>query len=166
MRARGAKVTDIIVLVISAVESVQKQTIEVINLAQDLHIPIIVAINKIDRQEADVESVMFDLENAGIVTDQLGGNVICVPISALENVNINKLENKIVDLAEQRLNLMEDHSKNAQCIVIESDIEEKSGQTTASVLIMRGKLSLNDTFVCGVNEGRVKFMKDDIGRMV
>ena len=57
-----------------------------------------------------------------IESDQLGGNVICVPISALENVNINKLENKIVDLAEQRLNLMEDHSKNAQCIVIESDI--------------------------------------------
>ena len=135
-------------------------------MAQELHIPIIVAINKIDRQEADVESVMLDLENAGIVTEDLGGNVICVPISALENVNINKLESRIVDLAESRLNLMEDHSKKAQCIVIESDIEEKSGQTTASVLVMRGKLSLSDTFVCGTNEGKIKFMKDDASRMV
>ena len=84
-----------------------------IKLAQELNIPIIVAINKIDRQEADVEAVLLDLENADIVTEDLGGSVICVPISALENVNINKLEGKIVDLAESRLNLMEDHSKKA-----------------------------------------------------
>lgn len=95
LRSRGAKVTDIIILVISAVESVQKQTIEVIELARKMHVPFIVAINKIDRAEADVESVFYDLQNQGVVPEQLGGNVICVPISAKERVNLNLLKEKI-----------------------------------------------------------------------
>lgn len=90
----------------------------------------------------------------------------CVPISAKEKVNINKLEQTISALAEERLSLMENHNMKAQCIVIESNIEERSGQTTASVLVKRGKLKLNDNFVCGLHEGRIKFMKDDAGRMV
>lgn len=143
MRARGAKVTDMIILVISAVESVQRQTIEVIELATQLRIPIIVAINKIDRAEADVDMVMLDLENQGIVTEDLGGHVVCVPISAKENVNIGLLEKKITALAEKKINLMEDHTMNAQCIVIESNIDEKGGQTTATVLIKKGVLKNN-----------------------
>ena len=143
MRARGAKVTDMIILVISAVESVQRQTIEVIELATQLRIPIIVAINKIDRPEADVDMVMLDLENQGIVTEDLGGHVVCVPISAKENVNIGLLEKKITALAEKKINLMEDHTMNAQCIVIESNIDEKGGQTTATVLIKKGVLKNN-----------------------
>lgn len=166
LRARGAKVTDMIILVISAVESVQKQTIEVIELARQLHIPTIVAINKIDRAEADVESVFLDLENAGIVIEDLGGDVACVPISAKEHVNINTLEEKIVKLAEKKLNLMEDHKMPAQCIVIESNIDEKSGQTTASVLVKKGCLRVNDTFVCGTDDGKIRFMRDDSQRMV
>ena len=122
LRERGAKVTDLIILVVSAIESVQKQTIEVIELAQSMHIPTISAINKLDRAEADVESVLLDLENASVITEELGGNVSCVPISAKEVVNINKLEDKIVDLADKKINLMEDHSKRAQCIVIESNV--------------------------------------------
>ena len=109
---------------------------------------------------------MLDLENAGIQTEDLGGSVACVPISAKEGVNINKLEDKITTLADKRINLMEDHSRKGQCIVIESNIEEKGGQTTATVLVKKGKLSLNDTFVCGVDEGKVKFMRDDSKRMV
>ena len=73
MRERGAKVTDMIILVISAVESVQKQTIEVIQLVNSLRIPLVVAINKIDRPEADVENVLFDLENNGVAPEDLGG---------------------------------------------------------------------------------------------
>lgn len=73
---------------------------------------MIVAINKIDREDADVEAVMFDLENQGIVAEDLGGSVICVPISAKEKVNINLLENKIVELSEKKVNLMEDHAIN------------------------------------------------------
>jgi translation initiation factor IF-2 len=100
MRERGAKVTDMIVLVISAVESVQRQTIEVINTVNELRIPLIVAINKIDREEADVEKVLFDLEGHGVVSEDLGGNICTVPISAKESVNINQLENKIIELAD------------------------------------------------------------------
>lgn len=70
---------------------------------------------------------MFDLENHGILTEDLGGNISCVPISAKEKVNINLLENKITEISEKKVNLMEDHEINAQCIVIESNIEEKSG---------------------------------------
>lgn len=88
-----------IILVISAVESVQRQTIEVINLVNSLRIPLIIAINKIDRPEADVENVFFDLENQDIVVEDLGGNIVCVPISAKEKVNINLLENKIAEVA-------------------------------------------------------------------
>ena len=166
MRARGAKVTDMIILVISAVESVQRQTIEVIELATQLRIPIIVAINKIDRAEADVDMVMLDLENQGIVTEDLGGHVVCVPISAKENVNIGLLEKKITALAEKKINLMEDHTMNAQCIVIESNIDEKGGQTTATVLIKKGVLKNNQTFVCGQHEGKLKQMKDDNSKIV
>ena len=102
-----------IILVISAVESVQRQTIEVINLVNSLRIPLIVAINKIDREEADVDAVLLDLESQGIVAEQLGGNVCCVPISAKEKVNIKLLENSIISLAEKKLHLLEDHSMRA-----------------------------------------------------
>ena len=73
------------------------------------------------------------------------------------------LEQKLESLAEKKLNLFEDHSMKAQCIVIESNIDEKGGQTTASILIKKGMLRSTDTFVCGLNEGKVKFMKDDNG---
>lgn len=82
LRIRGAKVTDMIILVISAIESVQPQTIEVIQLAKSMRIPVIVAINKIDRPAADVESVLLDLSSHNLIPEQLGGDVICVPISA------------------------------------------------------------------------------------
>lgn len=95
MRERGAKVTDIIILVISAVESVQKQTIEVIELAKSMHLPLIVAINKIDRPEADVENVMLDLAQHDLIPEDLGGEVIVVPISAKERINLDKLKDKI-----------------------------------------------------------------------
>lgn len=123
-------------------------------------------MNKIDREEADVEAVLLDLENQGIVAEDLGGDVCCVPISATEGVNIRLLEENIVRLAEKKVNLIEDHSMRAQCITIESNVDEKTGQLTATVLVKRGKLQANDTFVCGLHEGRVRFMKDDNGRNV
>mmetsp|Transcript_12957 Transcript_12957/g.20069 ORF Transcript_12957/g.20069 Transcript_12957/m.20069 type:complete len:267 (-) Transcript_12957:955-1755(-) len=155
-----------IILVISAVESVQRQTIEVIELAHSLQIPVIIAINKIDRQEADVEQVLLDLEQEGIVAEMLGGNVPCVPISATELVNIDQLESKISEVAKKQLNLMEDHTMKGQCIVIESNIDEKSGQTTASILVKKGSVKVNQTFVCGLHDGRIRHMKDDNGRMI
>ena len=166
LRSRGAKVTDIIILVISAVESVQKQTIEVIELAQKMRVPFIIAINKIDRQEADVEAVFYDLQNQGVVPEQLGGNAICVPISAKERVNLNLLKQKINQLANERVNLIEDFTVQAQCIVIESNVNDKSGQITASLIVMRGTLRNDDIFVSGIHEGKVRFMINDRGQPV
>lgn len=79
-----------------------------IELARKMHVPFIVAINKIDRQEADVEATFHDLQNQGVIPEQLGGNVICVPISAKERVNLNLLKQKISQVAQERINLMED----------------------------------------------------------
>ena len=163
MRARGAKVTDMIILVISAVESVQKQTIEVIELARSMHIPTIVAINKIDRPEADVQSVMFDLASNNLVPEELGGDVICVPISAKEQVNLDLLKERIQQVAKERINLLEDYTVSAQCLVIESDVDEKSGQITATVIVKKGTLRVEDTFVSGMHEGRTRFMVNDLG---
>lgn len=92
LRVRGAKVTDIIILVISAIESVQPQTIEVIEIARSMRIPVIVAMNKIDRPAADVEAVLLDLSSHNLIPEQLGGDVICVPISAKERTNLDILE--------------------------------------------------------------------------
>ena len=127
MRARGAKVTDMIILVVSAVESIQKQTIEVIELAKASHVPLIIAINKIDRPEADLQSTMLDLASYDLVPEQLGGNQICVPISAKEKINLDLLRKRIYQVAQERVNLLEDYTIPAQCIVIESNIDEKSG---------------------------------------
>ena len=127
MRSRGARVTDMIILVISAVESVQKQTIEVIKLAQQSHIPLIIAINKIDRAEADVQGTMMDLASHDLIPEDLGGNQICVPISARDNINLDKLSLKIAEVARERINLIEDYTMPAQCIVIESNVDDRSG---------------------------------------
>ena len=166
MRARGAKVTDMIILVISAVESVQKQTVEVIELARSMHIPTIVAINKIDRVEADVPSVMLDLAANDLVPEDLGGDVICVPISAKEKVNLDLLKQRIQQVATERINLLEDHTVSAQCLVIESNVGEKSGQITATVIVKKGTLRLDDTFVSGIHEGKARFMVNDLGQNV
>ena len=166
LRSRGAKVTDIIVLVISAVESVQKQTIEVIELARKMHVPLIVAINKIDRMEADVEAVLLDLQMHDVIPEQLGGDIICVPISAKERVNLNLLREKINEVANERVNLIEDFTVQAQCIVIESNINEKTSQITASVIIKRGTLRQEDIFVSGIHEGKIQKMMNDKGQIV
>ena len=91
-----------------------------------MHIPLIVAINKIDRPEADVESVMLDLAHNGLTPQALGGEVICIPISAKEGTNLDKLKDKIRQVAHERVNLIEDYTTPAQCIVIESDVDDRS----------------------------------------
>jgi len=109
---------------------------------------------------------MLDLESQGIIAEDLGGDTCCVPISAKEQVNITLLEDKIISLAEKKLSLMEDHTMRAQCITIESNVDDKTNQLTATVLIKKGIMKTNDTFVCGLNEGKVRFMKDDSGRNI
>jgi translation initiation factor IF-2 len=140
LRVRGAKVTDIIILVISAIESVQPQTVEVIEIARSMRIPVIVAINKIDRPAADPDTVILDLASHNLIPEQLGGDVICVPVSAKERINLDILEQKIVEVSEAKLKLQEDISTKAQCFVIESNFDEKTTQITATVLVKKGTL--------------------------
>ena len=132
--------TDIIILVISAIESVQPQTVEVIEIARSMRIPVIVAINKIDRPAADPDTVMLDLASHNLIPEQLGGDVICVPVSAKERINLDILEQKIVEVSEAKLKLQEDISTKAQCFVIESNFDEKTTQITATVLVKKGTL--------------------------
>ena len=153
--------TDVIVLVVSAVESVQPQTVEVIRLAKSMSIPVVVAINKIDRAGADIEQVKRDLLERGVVSEEQGGEVPCVPISAKEHWNIEVLEQRILDVASSKVNLVEDFSLPAQCTVIESNFDEKIGQITATLLVKKGTLRLNDMFVCGIYDGKVRYMLND-----
>jgi small GTP-binding protein len=166
LRVRGAKVTDIIILVISAIESVQPQTIEVIEIARSLRIPVIVAMNKIDRPAADVEAVLLDLSSHNLIPEQLGGDVICVPISAKEGTNLDLLEEKIIEVATTKLDLKEDLNTKAQCFVIESNFDDKTTQITATVLVKKGTLRQEDVFVCGTNEGKVRFLINDQGKQI
>lgn len=166
LRLRGAKVTDMIILVVSAIESIQPQTIEVINLANSLRIPVIVAINKIDRDAADPDAVLLDLATNDMVPEELGGDIVCVPISAKQKTNLDILEQKIVEVADKHLNLNTDFACKAQCFVIESNFDEKSTQITATVLVLKGTLKQDDIFICGPSEGRVRYMKNDQGKNV
>jgi translation initiation factor IF-2 len=105
-----------------------------------MRIPVIVAINKIDRPAADPDTVMLDLASHNLIPEQLGGDVICVPVSAKERINLDILEEKIIEVAEAKLNLQEDINTKAQCFVIESNFDEKTTQITATVLVKKGTL--------------------------
>lgn len=129
-----------------------------IKLAKSSHIPLIVAINKIDRPEADLDAVMIDLASNGLVPQALGGEVLCVPISALKGTNMDQLKEKIKEVADERVNLLEDYTTQAQCIVIESDVEQNSGQITATLIVKKGTLHVEDLFVSGIHEGKVRLI--------
>lgn len=131
-----------------------------------MRIPVIVAINKIDRPAADVESVLLDLAGHNLTPEQLGGDVFCIPISAKERTNLDLLEEKILEVANTKLDLNEEVTSKAQCFVIESNFDEKSTQITATVLVKKGTLRLEDNFVCGIHEGKVRFLINDQGRQV
>ena len=104
---------------------------------------------------------MLDLSAYDLIPEQLGGNQICVPISAREKTNLDILRQKIVQVATERVNLLEDYTMPAQCIVIESNIDEKSGQITATLIVKKGTLRIEDVFVSGLHEGKIKFMAND-----
>ena len=129
-----------------------------IQLAKKSHIPLIVAINKIDRPEADVDACMLDLATNDLVPQALGGEVLCVPISALKGTNMDELKEKIKEVADERVNLLEDYTTQAQCIIIESDVDEKSGFITATVIVKKGTLHVDDLFVSGIHDGKVRLI--------
>jgi translation initiation factor IF-2 len=162
MRARGANVTDIVVLVVAADDGIMEQTVEAIRHARAAQAPIIVAINKIDKADARPERVRQELLQHEIVVEQLGGEVLDVEVSALEKTNLDKLEEAIL-LQAELLDLTANPRRSAEGVVLEARIERGRG-AVATVLIQRGTLRVGDIFVAGSEWGRVRALVDDRGQ--
>lgn len=164
MRARGAQVTDIAVLVVAADDGVMPQTVEAINHAKAANVPIIVAINKIDKPEANIERIKQELVEHGLVPEEWGGDTICVPVSALKKEGIDDLLEMILLVAEME-ELKANPNRNAVGTVIEAQLDKGRGPV-ATVLVQKGTLKVGDMVVCGVAHGRVRAMFDDKGKKV
>ncbi len=164
MRARGAQITDIAILVVAANDGVMPQTIEAINHAKAADIPIIVAINKIDLPDANVDKVKQELMNYELVPEEWGGNTIYVPISAKKNINIDELLEMVL-LQADVLELKANPNKQAKGTVIEARLDKARGPI-ATVLVQRGTLDTGDTIVVGSSIGRIRAMKNDKGQKV
>jgi translation initiation factor IF-2 len=162
MRARGANVTDIVVLVVAADDGIMEQTIEAIRHAKAAQVPIIVAINKIDRPDANPDRVRQELLQHEIVVEGLGGEVLDVEVSALKKTNLDKLEEAIL-LQAELLDLQANPDRPAEGVVLEAKLERGRG-AVATVLIQRGTLRVGDIFVAGSEWGRVRALIDDRGR--
>ena len=164
MRARGASVTDIVVLVIAADDTVQPQTVEAISHAKAAGVPIIVAINKIDRPNADPNKIRNELLSHEIVVETLGGDVQDVEISATVGTNIEALEEAIV-LQAELMELSANPDRAAQGAVVEARLEHGRG-AVATVLVTRGTLRVGDIFIAGAEWGRVRALINDHGENV
>ena len=164
MRARGAKVTDIVVLVVAADDGVMPQTVEAINHAKAAQVPIIVAINKIDKPAADPKRVQTDLLSHEIVVESMGGETLEVPVSALKRTNLDKLL-ETIHLQAEVLDLKANPDRSAEGIVIEAKLERGRGPV-GTVLVQRGTLHVGDIVVAGTAWGRVRALVDDKGANV
>lgn len=164
MRARGAQITDIAILVVAANDGIMPQTVEAINHAKSAGIPIIVAINKIDLPDANVDRVKQELMNYELVPEEWGGDTICVPISAKNNINIDQLLEMVL-LEADVLELKANPNKQAKGVVIEARLDKSKG-AIATMLVQRGKLDVGDTIVVGSSIGRIRVMTNDKGKKV
>ena len=164
MRARGAQITDIAILVVAANDGVMPQTIEAINHAKAAGIPIIVAVNKIDLPEANVDKVKQELMTYELVPEEWGGDTIYVPISAKKHQNIDELLEMVL-LQADVLELKANPKKQAKGAVIEARLDKSKGPI-ASILVQRGTLDVGDTIVVGSSIGRIRAMKNDKGQKV
>jgi translation initiation factor IF-2 len=164
MRARGAQVTDITVLVVAADDGVMPQTLEAINHAQAAGVPIVVAINKIDKPNANPERVKQQLADVGILIEEWGGDVVCCLVSAKEKKGIPELMESILLVAEME-ELRANPSQRATGVVIEAEMDKARGPL-ATVIVHNGTLKLGDTIVVGDTWGRLKAMFDDKGKRV
>ncbi len=164
MRAKGTQATDIVVLIVAADDGVMPQTIEAISLAKQAKVPIIVAINKIDKGNADIEKTIQQLGQRGLLRDTLGGDTVMVPISALKGTGVNELLDMILLVAEMN-ELRADLEAPAKGIILESKKESGRG-IIATVILQEGILKKGDYFLCGSTYGKVKSMVDDRGRIL
>lgn len=162
MRARGAQITDVTVLVVAADDGVMPQTLEAIDHARAAGVPIVVAINKIDKSNANPDLVKQQLADAGLLIEEWGGDVVCVPVSAKEKAGIPDLLENLLLVAEME-ELKANPSGPAQGTVIEAGLDKTKGPLT-TVLVQSGTLRLGDTVVIGTSWGRVKAMFNDLGK--
>ncbi|MEM9287465.1 MAG: translation initiation factor IF-2 [Pseudomonadota bacterium] len=164
MRARGASVTDIVILVVAADDGIMPQTIEAINHAKAADVPMIVAINKIDREGADPNKVRNMLLQHEVIVESMSGDVQEVEVSALKKTNIDKLLESIA-LQAELLELKSNPDRDAEGVVIEARLDKGRGPL-ATVLVNRGTLRVGDIFVCGAEWGRVRALIDDRGQQI
>jgi translation initiation factor IF-2 len=164
MRARGAQITDVAILVVAADDGVMPQTVEAINHAKAANIPIIVAVNKIDLPGANVDKVKQELMKYELVPEEWGGSTIYVPISAKKNINIDNLLEMVL-LVSDMANLRANPNRQAKGVVIEARLDKAQGPI-ASVLVQRGTLSAGDTVIVGEAIGKIRIMKNDKGKNI
>jgi len=164
MRARGAQTTDITVLVVAADDGVMPQTVEAINHARAARVPIIVALNKIDKPTAQPEKVKQQLAEIGLMPDDWGGTTLCVPVSAKQKVGLDDLLEAILLVADS-IEIKANPDRPAVGAVLEGRLERTHG-ATATVLVQNGTLRVGDTVVAGLAHGRVRKMLDQAGRPV
>lgn len=162
MRARGAKVTDIVVLVVAANDGIMPQTVEAIRHAQAAEVPIVVAINKIDLPGADPMKVKTALLQHGIAVEELGGESLCAEVSAKKRINIDKLVEAIL-LQAEILDLKANPNRKAEGAVIEAKMEKGRG-SVATVLVQKGTLHIGDIVIAGKEWGRVRAMFNEMGK--
>ncbi len=162
MRARGANVTDIVVLVVAANEGVKPQTVEAINHAKAANVPIIVALNKIDIASANSAKVLSDLADKGVLVHEYGGNLIAVKISALKGIGIEELLDAII-LQVEDLNLKAPSEGPGNGIILETQIRKGIGNV-ATIVVKEGQIKIGDSFVAGSTSGKVRLILDENDR--
>ncbi|WP_426623533.1 translation initiation factor IF-2 [Leifsonia sp. McL0607] len=165
MRARGAQVTDIAILVVAADDGIMPQTIEALNHAQAANVPIVVAVNKIDKPEANPAKVRQQLTEFGLVAEEYGGDVMFVDVSARNNIGIDGLLDAVLLTADAGLDLRANPNKDARGVAIEAKLDKGRG-AVATVLIQSGTLRVGDAIVAGTAYGRVRAMADENGDAV
>ena len=162
MRARGAQATDIAVLVVAADDGVMPQTVEALNHAKAANVPIVVAVNKIDKPDADPTKVRGQLTEYGLVPEEYGGDVMFVDVSAKSQLNLDKLLEAVVLTADASLDLRANPDQDAQGLVVEAHLDRGRGPV-ATILVQRGTLRVGDSIVAGPAYGRVRAMLDEHG---
>ncbi|PFG33531.1 translation initiation factor IF-2 [Sanguibacter antarcticus] len=165
MRARGAQVTDIAILVVAADDGVMPQTIEALNHAQAAGVPIVVAVNKIDKESANPDKIRQQLTEYNLVAEEYGGDTMFVNVSAREGLNIDELLGAVLLTADASLDLRANPNKDARGVAIEANLDKGRG-AVATVLVQSGTLHIGDSIVAGTAYGRVRAMFDEHGETV
>lgn len=164
MRARGASITDIVILVVAADDGVMPQTVEAVNHAKAAEVPIIVAINKVDKEGADIEKIRRELSEIGLISEQWGGDTLFAEVSAKKKKGISQLL-ELVLLQADILELRASPDKKANGVVVEAELDKGKG-AVSTVIVKEGTLRVGDCLVSGVHSGKIRALTDDRGKAV